>query len=176
MASSHALVQPWVRVWPAAIGLVAAAQALPWLVHLLHLPGPVLLPMHFAAILAGLALGPTPGLLNGLAAPVVSLLLTGLPPAVLVPVMTVEVATYGAVAGWLAHRTAWRGAWIVLATLGAGRVAALAALGVSGAILGFGPAAVPHVLKGMVLGWPGIAFQLLVLSAVARRLAPVARG
>lgn len=176
MGSSHALVQPWVRAWPAAIALVAAAQALPWVVHLVGLPGPVLLPMHFAAILAGIALGPVPGLINGLAAPVVSFLLTGLPPAVLIPAMAVEVAAYGGMAGYLAHRTTWRGAWILIATLAAGRAAALAALGLAGTMLGFGPAAVPYVFNGLLAGWPGIALQLLVLSVLARRLAPVARG
>ena len=176
MGSSQALVQPWVRAWPAALALVAAAQALPWLVHLLHLPGPVLLPMPFAAILAGIALGPWPGLFNGLAAPLVSFLLTGLPPVPLIPVMVVEVAAYGGVAGYLAHRTAWRGGPILLGALVAGRAAALAALAVRGMILGFAPAAVPYVLNGLLAGWPGIAFQLLLLSAVARRLAPVTRG
>jgi hypothetical protein len=175
MGSSRVFVQPRVRGWPAALALVAAAQALPWLVHLLGLPGPVLLPMHLAAILASLALGPTAGLLNGLAAPVVSFLLTGLPPAALIPVMVVEVATYGGVAGYLAHRTAWRGAWIVLASLAAGRAAALATLAVAGPWFGFGPQAIPYVVNGVLAGWPGIALQLLVLAPVARRLAPMAR-
>src|SRR3990172_10495124 len=176
MLGSTAVAQPLIRTWPAALALVAAAQALPWFVHLVGLPGPVLLPLHFAAILAGLALGPVPGLLNGLAAPVVSFLLTGLPPAALIPVMAVEVAAYGGAAGYLAHRTVWRGGWVILATLAAGRGAALAALGVGGAIFGFGPAAISSVLNGMLVGWPGIALQLLVLSAMARRLAPVRRG
>jgi hypothetical protein len=176
MASSHAATQPRIRTWLAALALVGAAQALPWLVHLLGLPGPLLLPLHFAAILAGIALGPVPGLLNGLAAPVVSFLLTGLPPAPLVPVMAVEVAAYGGAAGYLAHRTAWRGAWILMATLAAGRAAALAALGVAGMVLGFGPPPVRHVLNGLLTGWPGIAFQFLLLSVVARRLVPVDRA
>lgn len=176
MTSSHAATQPRIRTWPAALALVGAAQALPWLVHLVGLPGPVLLPLHFAAILAGLALGPVPGLINGLAAPVASFMLTGLPPAPLIPVMVVEVAAYGGVAGYLAHRTAWRGAWILLATLAAGRAAALAALGVAGPVLGFGPPAVPYVLNGVLAGWPGIAFQFILLSVVARRLVPVGRA
>jgi hypothetical protein len=154
---------------------VAAAQALPWFAHLIGLPGPVLLPMHLAAILAGLALGPTAGLLNGLAAPTVSVLLTGLPPPALVPIMTVEVATYGAVAGWLAHRTAWRGAWIVLATLGAGRLATLAVVGIGSSVFGLTMLSPSTVMRAWVVGWPGIALQVLALSLVARRLAPLAQ-
>ncbi len=175
MAHASAVAQPLIRTRSAAIALVAAAQALPWLVHLAHLPGPVLLPMHFAAVLAGLALGPIPGLLNGLAAPLASFLLTGLPPAGLVPLMAVEVAAYGAVAGLLAHRTEWRGVWIVLATLAAGRLMLLPAAAIMGPALGLKAPAVPFVLNAALAGWPGIVLQIVLLSAAARVLAPVGR-
>ena len=175
MLGSTAVAQPLIRTWPAALALVAAAQALPWFVHLVGLPGPVLLPMHFAALLAGLALGPAAGLLNGLAAPVVSFLLTGLPPAGLVPVMAVEVAAYGGLAGYLAHRTAWRGLWIVAVSLAAGRLALLAAVGFMAPLSGMTAPAVPFLAKAALAGLPGIAVQLLLLSALARRLAPVGR-
>ncbi len=173
MDSSHAVAQPRIQTWSSVLALVAGAQALPWLVHLLHLPGPLLLPMHFAGILAGLALGPTAGLLNGLAAPVVSFLLTGLPPAYLVPVMAVEVATYGAVAGFLAHRTTWRGAWVVLAALAAGRLALLALVALAGPMLGVRAPAVAFVVKAFLAGWLGIALQLGLLVPLVRVLAPV---
>ncbi|HEY7675466.1 MAG TPA: ECF transporter S component [Candidatus Methylomirabilis sp.] len=175
MTSASVAVSPLIRTRSAALALVVAAQALPWLVHLVHLPGPMLLPMQFAAVLAGLALGPLPGLLNGLAAPVVSFLLTGLPPAGLVPLMAVEVATYGAVAGFLAQRTAWRGAWIVLATLVAGRLALLPAAAMAGPALGLKAPALSFVLNAALAGWPGIALQLVALSLAARVLAPVDR-
>lgn len=175
MSGVQAIAQPVIRTRPAAVALVAAAQALPWFIHLAHLPGPVLLPMHLAGLLAGLALGPIPGLVNGLAAPAVSFLLTGLPPAGLVPLMAVEVAAYGAVAGFLAHRTAWRGAWIVAASLVAGRLVLLPAAALMGSALGLKAAAVPFVLKTALVGWPGIAPQFALLSPAARLLAPLVR-
>ncbi len=175
MTGSSAIALPLIRARSAAVALVAAAQALPWFVHLAHLPGPVLLPMHFAAILAGLALGPIPGLLNGLAAPLVSSLLTGLPPAGLVPLMAVEVAAYGAVAGFLARRTAWRGPWVVLAALVAGRLALLPAAAFMGPALGLKAPAISFVLNAALAGWPGIVLQIALLSAAARVLAPVGR-
>lgn len=175
MAPVRVLAQPLIRGRAAALALVAAAQALPWFVHLAHLPGPVLLPMHLAAVLAGLALGPVVGLLNGLAAPPVSFLLTGLPPAGLVPLMAVEVAAYGAVAGYLAHRTAWRGPGVVLAALVAGRLALLAAVAGGGPFIGVAVSPLPFVLKAAAAGLPGIALQLVLLSWLARVLAPVGR-
>ena len=175
MFGSAAVAQPLIHSRSAALALVAAVQALPWFVHLAGMPGPVLLPMHFAAILAGLALGPAAGLLNGLAAPVVSVLLTGLPPAGMVPVMAVEVAAYGGLAGYLAHRTAWRGLWIVAVSLAAGRLALLAAVGFMAPLSGMTAPAVPFVAKAALAGLPGTALQIVLLSAVARLLAPVAR-
>ena len=175
MVGSIAVAQPRIRSRSAAIALVAAAQALPWFFHLVHLPGPIFLPMHFAVLLAGLALGPTAGLVNGLAAPVVSFLLTGLPPAGLVPLMTVEAAVYGGLAGCLAHRTAWRGLWIVLATLAAGRLALLGAAAVLAPLFGLALPAVSFVTNALVTGAIGIALQVALLSPAARFLAPVGR-
>ena len=175
MVRSGAAAQPMIRSRSAAVALVAGAQALPWFVHLVHLPGPVLLPMHFAAILAGLALGPIPGVLNGLAAPMVSFLLTGLPPAFLVPVMAVEMAAYGGASGWLAHRTAWRGAWVVITTLALGRLALLVAVAIGGLMVGIRSSAIAFVVNGAMVGWPGIVLQVILLSAVARKLVPRVR-
>jgi hypothetical protein len=175
MLASGTLSWPLIRTWPAALVLVAAAQALPWIVHLLHLPGPVLLPMPFAALLAGLALGPVAGLLNGLIAPLASFAVSGLPPGGLLPVLAVEMAAYGGAAGFLARRTAWRGPWVVLASLVAGRMALLAAVAVMGPSLGITGPAGAYVLRAAAAGWSGIALQVVVLSAVARVLAPAGR-
>lgn len=173
MAGSHAVALRLIHTRSGAIALVAVAQALPWLVHLLHLPGPVLLPIHFAALLGGLALGPIPGLVNGLAAPAVSFLLTGLPPVALVPLLGVEAAVYGAVAGLLAYHTACRGGWVVLAALAAGRVGLLAAAAIMGPALGLHASAVSFVLHAAWAGWAGIALQVGLLAPAARALALV---
>lgn len=175
MNHPYVVARPLIRGRLAAAGIVAATLALPWLVHLGGLPGSVLLPMHFAAVLTGLALGPTVGLLAGLVAPPVSFLLTRLPPAVMVPLMVPEVATYGAVAGWLAYRTAWRGVWVVVTALVAGRLAAFAAVTILGPAVGVTAPPATWVAAALRAGWPGVALQVLLLSPAARLLVPARR-
>ncbi|RKY70366.1 MAG: ECF transporter S component, partial [Candidatus Latescibacterota bacterium] len=48
--------------------------------HQFGIAGKVFLPMHFPVIVAGLLFGPFSGLLVGLFSPVLSFLLTGMPP------------------------------------------------------------------------------------------------
>ena len=75
--------------------LLAAAFVLPALAHAAGVPGRVWLPMHWPVIFAGLCYGWRSGALIGLAAPGVSFLLSGMPPAVVLPGMTAELAAYG---------------------------------------------------------------------------------
>lgn len=90
-----------------ALGIVAAV-ALPQIFHLIGLAsgtgnvaGTVWLPMHLPVILVGLLLGWRVGLVTGLAAPLISFFLTGMPSVVLLPFMVIELAVYGASAGLL---------------------------------------------------------------------------
>lgn len=74
----------------------------PMLFHLLALPGKILLPMHVPIFLGALTLGPIPGLIIGVLAPILSSLLTGMPPMIpMVPIMVFELAAYGYFAGFL---------------------------------------------------------------------------
>ena len=74
----------------------------PTIFHLLALPGKILLPMHVPIFLGALTLGPIPGLIIGVLAPILSSLLTGMPPMIpMVPIMVFELAAYGFFAGLL---------------------------------------------------------------------------
>ena len=68
-----------------------------------HAVGPIagrtLLPMHIPVLLAGLVCGPILGLIVGLVGPFLSSLITGMPPLGILPVMMIELGTYGLVAG-----------------------------------------------------------------------------
>lgn len=74
----------------------------PMLFHLLGLPGQVLLPMHVPIFLGALTLGPISGFIVGILTPILSSLLTGMPPMIpMVPIMVFELAAYGFFAGFL---------------------------------------------------------------------------
>ena len=61
--------------------------------------GSIYCPMHIPVLLCGLICGWQYGLLCGIAGPLVSALITGMPPAAVLPGMLVECAAYGALTG-----------------------------------------------------------------------------
>ena len=74
----------------------------PSIFHLLGLPGQILLPMHVPIFLGALTLGSIPGLIIGVLTPILSSILTGMPPMIpMVPIMVFELAAYGFFAGLL---------------------------------------------------------------------------
>jgi niacin transporter len=81
--------------------LISATVILPVVAHLSGAPVRLLLPMHWPVILAGLIYGWRSGLLTGILAPIVSYLLSGFPLPNILPSMTMELLTYGLVAGIL---------------------------------------------------------------------------
>ena len=102
--------------------LLGAAFVLPALAHAAGVPVRAWLPMHWPVILAGLCYGWRSGALIGLAAPGVSFLLSGMPPAVVLPGMTAELAAYGMLAG-LFRGTLRQNLWLsVAAALIGGRL------------------------------------------------------
>ncbi len=72
---------------------------LPIFLHSVPNAGSVLLPMHIPVLLCGLACGPFFGLFCGIATPLLSSLLTGMPPAAYLPSMVCELAVYGLLSG-----------------------------------------------------------------------------
>jgi len=133
--------------------------------------GRLFLPMHLPVLLSGFLVGPTVGLLVGLSTPLLSSLLTGMPPLMppIAPVMTLELATYGWLSGFL-YRT-WGGrVWPALvAAMTGGRIV----YGLAAAYLLplFGFTAVPFwapLTVGLLDSWPGILLQLVFVPAVVR--------
>lgn len=85
---------------------IALGLVLPQLLHSIG-AGPMLLPMHIPVLLAGFLLGPITGLYVGIVTPVLSHLLTGMPPLApvpMLPIMAFELATYGFVSGILYNK------------------------------------------------------------------------
>lgn len=134
--------------------LASASFLLPAAAHVAGLPVRVLLPMHWPVILVGLCYGWRSGALVGLAAPSLSFLLSGMPLAPILPAMTVEVAAYGLLAGFLRERLRWNAVWSTGIAVAGGRVLFVALALATGAT---GGAPLPY-LKAAVL--PGLAAGL----------------
>ncbi|MCL2198790.1 MAG: ECF transporter S component [Defluviitaleaceae bacterium] len=83
--------------------LIALCVVLPMAFHTIPRAGSILLPMHIPVLLAGLICGWKFGLLAGVAGPLLSSSLTGMPPTAIAPVMMIELGIYGLVAGVVMH-------------------------------------------------------------------------
>ena len=83
---------------------VALCVVLPMAFHIIPNAGSVMLPMHIPVLLCGLICGWQYGLLCGILGPLVSSLVTGMPPAAILPGMMVECGMYGCVGGLLMER------------------------------------------------------------------------
>lgn len=80
---------------------VALGLILPMTFHFVPNAGSVFLPMHIPVLLCGLLCGWQWGLLCGALTPFLSSMLTGMPPAAILPAMLCELAVYGLVTGLL---------------------------------------------------------------------------
>ena len=80
---------------------IALCVVLPQAFHAVPNAGAIYLPMHIPVLLCGLICGWPYGLLCGLAGPALSALITGMPPAAVLPGMMVECGVYGLAAGLL---------------------------------------------------------------------------
>ncbi len=164
MTTTNALDEGRQRVLAGLMG--ALAIALPQVFHLVGL-GSTFLPMHIPVLLAGFVVRPGLAATVGLLAPVVSMLVTGMPPAPMVPLLVAELAALGAAASLL-HRRLRVPVWVALP----GAIAARAAVTVMlvslvGERLGF-PPQLRSAAAVLALGLPGVGLQLVAVPAGLR--------
>ena len=147
---------------------LAMAAILPWLFHTVPNAGRVISPLHIPVLLCGLSCGWYYGTVCGLIAPVLSSLITGMPPLAMVPSMTAECAIYGLVAGLLIYFIKTRHTALnlfislVFAML-LGRVA----YGLVNFFF-FGGQTPPHIwlMGSFATGLPGIILHLILVPAL----------
>ena len=146
----------------------ALCVVLPMAFHAVPNGGTVFLPMHIPVLLCGLICGWPYGGVCGLVGPLLSSLLTGMPPAAVLPSMMVECGTYGFVTGLMMRyvRTGRPTADLYISMVTAmilGRTVA----GLAKALI-FTPGTAPFawVTTSLVAGIPGIVIQLILMPAV----------
>lgn len=85
---------------------IAFGIILPMIFHTVNMAGPIFLPMHIPVLIGGFLLGPIYGGLVGLITPILSGLMTGMPPIVpMMPIMAFELCAYGIIIGFLFNKT-----------------------------------------------------------------------
>jgi riboflavin transporter FmnP len=155
--------------------LLAVGIILPFATtHGLGLAGTVLLPMHIPVLLCGLLCGPLYGAACGFMLPVLNALLTGMPTIYpMMPIMAMELMTYGAVSGWTYHRTPLHrlkfGVYpAMLIAMVCGRV--VYGLTFEVLLIISGELKALTVWSAVVTGLPGILVQLLLVPGIVLAL------
>ena len=151
-----------------AAACVALCVVLPIAFHSIPNAGQVILPMHIPVLLCGLICSWPYGLICGLLGPLLSSLITGMPPAAMLPAMMIECAAYGGIAGAMLCFVRTKNLYIDLyicqiTAMILGRVVA----GLAKAwILAPGTPPFAWVTTSLVMGIPGIVIQLIVLPII----------
>ena len=151
--------------------LVALGILLPQAFHIFGTSGgSMFLPIHIPVLMAGMLLGPYYGGIIGFLVPILSSLLTGMPPVPKVYFMLVELITYGIVIGVMIRRS---NVYIsLLVAMISGRILYGCSLVVGVKILHLTApfANQAAFLGGIVTGIPGILLQFLILPALYKAL------
>ena len=148
---------------------IGLSVVLPMAFHSIPNAGIIFSPMHIPVLLCGLICGWSFGLLCGLAGPLLSSLITGMPPVAYLPSMLVELAAYGLVCGLMINLVRTKKLYadlyisLVVALL-AGRIVAGVAKALIFSAGSYSLAA--WVTSYFVTIWPGLAIQLALVPAI----------
>ena len=162
------------QVLATLIALISAV-ALPQIFHIMGAVsglgtslGETFLPMHLPILFVGLIAGPYAGAAAGLLSPAVSHLLTGMPGAMMLPFMMIELCVYGLVCGLL-RNVKLPTIVKILAAQVAGR--AVRAIALLVAVFGFGsPVSLTTIWMSVVTGLFGLALQWVLLPLLVYRV------
>ncbi len=153
--------------------MLALAVIVPQVFHIIPVAntGGVFLPMHIPVLLTGLFCGPLYGLMVGGLSPVISSLITGMPAAVRLPFMVVELMAYGFFIGLFYELKRNTNKYYRLYTslvdaMFMGRLAYFLGLVVAVYILGVEKLSVFAVIDAVVLGIPGIIIQFIIIPPI----------
>ncbi len=144
--------------------LTGSAVLFPALAHISGLPVRYILPMHWPVILAGLVYGWRGGLLAGTLSPIISYLLSGMPYPPMIPIMSAELAVYGAGAGFLRESLRLPAFLALGVSLIAGRLAYIV---ISLLLVPYPGWTLHHALAALAPGLVAGGIQILALPALA---------
>jgi thiamine transporter ThiT len=150
----------------------ALCLVLPMAFHTVPNAGTIFLPMHIPVLLCGLICGWPYGGVCGLLGPLISSLITGMPPAAMLPSMMVECCAYGFVTGMLMRHVHTKHAVADL------YISLVSAMVVGRVVAGFAKAWIftpgispfAWVTTSLIAGIPGIVIQLILMPMVVLAL------
>jgi niacin transporter len=129
----------------------------------------VLLPMHFSVLLCGIVCGIPYGAACGIMTPLLSHLITSMPPAAILPSMVCELAVYGIAAAVLIHLIRTKNTYvkIYLSLIGAMLIGRIVFGVLNALIFSAGSYSMRAWLTAsFVTALPGIAIQLVLIPVI----------
>ena len=147
-----------------AIGIV-----LPIAFHTIPNAGRIFLPMHIPILLCGILIGLPYGLICGIITPILSSIFTGMPPAAILPAMTLELAVYGTVSSLLMHYVPVKNMYAKIYTslIGAMLIGRVFFGIVNALIFAAGDYSVQIWLTGaFITALPGIIIQIVIIPVI----------
>lgn len=148
---------------------VALGVVLPIALHSVANAGSIFLPMHIPVLLCGLICGWPYGLACGVLAPILSHLITGMPPAAILPGMLFELAVYGLVSGlMMKYIRTGKNLWDIILSLVVAMLLGRVTYGIMNALLfKAGEYSLSVWLSAaFVTGLPGVAIQVVLIPAL----------
>lgn len=147
---------------------IALGIVLPIVFHAFGKAGNVLLPMHIPVLIAGMLLSPSYALMIGMVTPILSSVLTSMPPLMpMLPIMVFELGTYGFIAAIMIKRYKVSVIVALLVSMVIGRlVAGLVVYLMTTLFLVKMPSPIAFVTGAVATGLPGIVIQLILVPVV----------
>jgi hypothetical protein len=149
---------------------IAFGIVLPMIFHTVNLAGSIFLPMHTPVLVAGYLLGPGCGALVGVITPIISGLMTGMPPLVpVMPIMAFELCAYGFLTGFIFSKTQKVYISLIGAMIGGRLFAVVGAFFVS---LTIAPQVSPlvYVFGNLTTAIPGMLIQIIFIPILVKYL------
>ena len=149
---------------------VSLGIILPFFFHQFGIAGRIFLPMHFPVFFAGILMGPLCGAMVGFLSPVLSFFLTGMPPPYAVPLMALELPTYGISIGLFYRYLKLPLLICLLLSMLLGRCAFAIGLFVIGIFIELPINFITFLEASFITGLPGIILQLFLIPSLILRL------
>lgn len=148
---------------------IALCYIFPMVFHVFG-AGAIFCPMHIPVFICGLICGWSYGLMCGLAGPAISCVLTSMPPVAMLPSMTIELITYGAVSGFLGTHIHTKNTYVDLyISLITGIVCGRILSGLAKAFIFTGVqnySFAVWISSSVITNWPGTLIQLIFIPSI----------
>lgn len=149
---------------------ISLGIVIPFLFHQFGLAGRIFLPMHLPVFFAGILIGPLSGVIAGLTSPVLSFLLTGMPPPYAVPLMALELPAYGFSIGLFYRYFKIPLLISLILSMLLGRIAFATGILIIGAFVKLPISFISFLEASFITGLPGIVLQLIFVPALSSKL------